>query len=209
MPARGLTALCVVACLLLACPSAPAADLPPALVARFTRQVQPLIVNRCAAGACHGGPAGHEPRFERGPGSTRTDRTHTLANLHTFLTAVGTDRDPKRLVRLLAGTHPAIPLRGGYSAAPLTASERITIESWLAAVRQAENGLRVDPAVRQVAAHAATPQRNRYRDLLETAANPPVFEEPSQPQGVIFKQDDGSAPEPPVAPEPPAEAPAP
>ncbi|NBW87768.1 MAG: hypothetical protein EBR23_13320, partial [Planctomycetia bacterium] len=41
-------------------------DLPPELVARFTRQVQPLILNRCAAGACHGGPAAHAPRFARG-----------------------------------------------------------------------------------------------------------------------------------------------
>lgn len=208
MPARGLTFSCIVVCLLAGGPAALAADLPPALVARFTRQVQPLIVNRCAAGACHGGPAGHEPRFERGPASARIDRTHTLANLDTFLTSIGTDRDPARLVTLLAGTHPAIPARGGYAAAPLTSNERVTIESWLAAVRQAEATHRVAPAVRQVAAHTATPQRNRYRELLETATSPPEFEEPAQPQGVIFKHDDGSAPEPPMAPEPPADPPA-
>lgn len=208
MPVRGLTLLAF-ACVLASGTVATAADLPPELVSRFTRQVQPLIVNRCAAGACHGGPAGHEPRFERGPASARPDRTHTLANIHTFLDTVGVERDPQRLVTLLAGTHPATPARGGYSAAPLTASERVTIESWLAAVRQAETGHRIDPAVRQASAQvAATPNRNRYRDLLENAANPPVFEEPSQPQGVIFENDDGAAPEPPVAPEPPAEPPA-
>jgi hypothetical protein len=205
MIARGLACLAF-ASAVLSCVVTTAADLPPDLVSRFTRQVQPLIVNRCAAGACHGGPAGHEPRFERGPASARPDRTHTLANIHTFLDTVGTDRDPKRLVTLLAGTHPATPARGGYTAAPLTASERITIESWLAAVRQAESGRRVDHAVRQASAQvAAAPRPNRFRDLLETAANPPALEEPPQPQGVIFKNDDGSATEPPVAPEPPAD----
>ena len=34
------------------------ADLSPAAVADFTRKVQPLVLNKCAAGACHGGPAG-------------------------------------------------------------------------------------------------------------------------------------------------------
>ena len=119
---------------------ASASDMPPDVVATFTRQVQPLIVNRGAAGACHGGPHGHEPRFERGPAAVRPDRTHTLANLQTFLKAVGSDRDPQRLVTLLAGKHPTAPSKTGLAAAPLTARERVTIESWLAAVRSAETG---------------------------------------------------------------------
>ena len=93
MPSRGLTATTLA--LTLAASAAGAAcgsDLPPELVGRFTRQVQPLLVNRCAAGACHGGPAGHEPRFERGPVSARPDRMHTLANIDTFLKTVGADR---------------------------------------------------------------------------------------------------------------------
>jgi hypothetical protein len=46
-------------------------------------------------------------------------------------------------------------------------------------------------------------QPNRFRHLLDTAANPPAFEEPQEPQGVIFKKDDGVDAEPPVAPSPP------
>jgi hypothetical protein len=46
-------------------------------------------------------------------------------------------------------------------------------------------------------------QPNRFRHLLDTAANPPAFEEPQEPPGVIFKKDDGVDVEPPVAPSPP------
>ncbi|MCE9630230.1 MAG: hypothetical protein K8S94_05865 [Planctomycetia bacterium] len=181
-----------------------AGDMPPAVVSRFTRQVQPLIVNRCAAGACHGGPAGHTPTFERGGAASRPDRTHTLANMGEFLDAVGNDRDPRRLVTMLAGRHPAKPVKSGLTAAPLTTSERITIESWLAAVRAAEGGRRFDPAVQQAASHVeSTQQRNPFRDLLESAASPQELPPPQEPQGVIFKKDDETSPEPPVAPAPP------
>ena len=203
MPARGLPAL-TIAFALASTAMAVASDVPLEVVAKFTRQVQPLLVNRCAAGACHGGPAGHEPRFERGPASARPDRADTLANLKTFLDTVGASRDPQRLVTLLSVRHPAEQTKSRLTAAPLTASERITIESWLAAVKTAEAGRRHDPAVRQVSAEAdITPQRNRFRDLLDTAANPPAFEEPQEPQGVIFKKDDGVDAAPPLAPSPP------
>ena len=183
MPFRDLAAITLALTLAaIGCGVATASDLPPELVGRFTRQVQPLLVNRCAAGACHGGPAGHEPRFERGPASARPDRGHTLANIDTFLTTVGDDRDPAALVRMLAATHPTKPGRSRLAAAPLTATERRTIAS-------------------AMAAEPATP--NRLRDLLNSAANPPLLEPPREPPGVIFRNDDDSLPEPPLAPSPP------
>ena len=203
MPARGRIALAILTAITSLAPAL-ASDLPPDVMARFTRQVQPLLVNRCAAGACHGGPEGHEPRFERGPASARPDRADTLANLKTLLDTVGANRDPQRLVTLLSGRHPTEPAKSRLAAAPLTATERVTIETWLAAVRTAEAGHRRDRTVRQVSAESpASPPRNPFRDLLDTAANPPAFEEPMQPQGVIFKNDDGVDAEPPVAPAPP------
>lgn len=203
MTARGLSFLPLAFALGITAPVR-GADVPPEVVAKFTRQVQPLLVNRCAAGACHGGPAGHEPRFERGPASARPDRLDTLANLHTFLDTVGSDRDPRPLVKLLSVKHPAKTTKSRLAAAPLTASERLTIESWLAAVKLAESGRRHDPAVRQVSAEAPVPPpRNPFRDLLDTAANPPALEEPKEPGGAIFKNDDGMAPEPPPTPSPP------
>lgn len=204
MPSRGLAATTLALMLTASGGATRASDLPPELVGRFTRQVQPLIVNRCAAGACHGGPAGHEPRFERGPVSARPDRGHTLANIDTFLKTVGDDRDPAALVRMLAATHPAKSARGRLAAAPLTASERRTIETWLADVRLAEGRVHRDPAVQQASATAPEPPRpNRFRDLLDSAANPPQLEPPRQPPGVIFRNDDASLPEPPLAPSPP------
>jgi hypothetical protein len=80
MTARGLASLTIAFALAATAP-ARGTDVPPEVVAKFTRQVQPLLVNRCAAGACHGGPAGHEPRFERGPASARPDRLDTLTNM--------------------------------------------------------------------------------------------------------------------------------
>jgi hypothetical protein len=199
MPSRPFAALLIA----LSCvAAAPAADLPPELVGRFTRQVQPLLMNRCAAGACHGGPAGHEPKFERGSVSTRPDRVHTLANIDTFLQTIGADRDPSRIVRLLSTTHPATTVRSRLAATPLTVSERRTIESWLADVRVAEGGFHRDPAVQQASA-TAPPGPNRFRDMLDAAANPPPLAPPQEPPGVIFPNDDGSSPEPPVAPSPP------
>jgi len=205
MPARGRAAATLALALaVINAASTPASDLPPELIGRFTRQVQPLIVNRCAAGACHGGPAGHEPRFERGPVSARPDRGHTLANIATFLKTVGDDRDPTELVRLLAATHPAKPGRGRLAAAPLTASERRTIETWLADVRLAEARVHRDPAVQQASAAVPPPAApNRLRALLDSAANPPLLEPPRDPPGVIFRRDDDSLPEPPLAPSPP------
>ena len=203
MPARGLAPLTILRAI--ACgATASASDMPPEVVAKFTRQVQPLLVNRCAAGACHGGPAGHEPRFERGPASARPDRIDTLTNMRTFLDTIGSNRDPKRLVTLLSIRHPAEPTKSRLAAAPLTATERITIESWLAAVRTVETGQRHDPAVRQVSAETTVaPQPNPFRNLIDTAANPPALEEPQEPHGVIFKKDDGVDAEPPLAPSPP------
>lgn len=179
-------------------------DMPPAVVSRFTRQVQPLIVNKCAAGACHGGPAGHQPTFERGAAASRPDRTHTLANMDVFLEAIGNDRDPRRLVAMLAGRHPTKPAKSGLTATPLSPSERMTIESWLAAVRAAEGGRRFDPAVQQAAAHVeSSDKRNPFRDLLESAASPHELPPPQEPQGVIFRKDDETSAEPPSAPAPP------
>lgn len=178
-------------------------EMPPEVVSRFTRQVQPLIMNKCAAGACHGGPAGHSPTFERAPAG-RPDRTHTLANLDAFLQAVGTERDPQQLITMLAGRHPSTPPKSRLAAAPLSKTERITIESWFAAVRAAESRWRFDPAVQQAAARGDVPPApNRFRNLLESAASPQDLPPPQQPQGVIFRKDDETLPEPPVAPMPP------
>ena len=174
-----------------------AADLPPEVVSEFTRRVQPLVLNRCAAGACHGGPESPEPRLLRRDPRGGIDRRSTLANLQQFLEAVGPDRETGKLASLLAVQHPAVPASPRLVAAPLSPRERTTLDTWLTSVRIAEHRIN-DPAVQQVSAVAEVPQSvapaaapppNRFKALLDSAANPPQFPPPQEPQGVIFPND--------------------
>lgn len=167
-------------------------DLPPPLVADFTRRVQPLVLNRCASGACHGSPTGPEPRFTRSDPRGGIDHRTTQANLRAFLVAVGPEGDAAKLAALLAAGHPTKPVSRRLVAAPLSTQERISLERWLAQVRQAGRGPFVDPAVQPATATMPAPPPsapNRFKALLDTAANPPEFPPPEEPKGVIFPKD--------------------
>jgi hypothetical protein len=170
-------------------PVATAANLPPDLVADFTRRVQPLVLNRCAAGACHGGPTCPEPRFIRPDVRGGIDRRSTQANLQALLAAAGPDRTGTKLAALLAAGHPAKPASPRLIAAPLSPQERLNLERWLGGVRLAEARTLRDPAVQQASATEPAAPPNRFKALLESAANPPEFPEPEEPKGVIFPQD--------------------
>jgi hypothetical protein len=205
---RGVAAMAVA--IVLAGPVAHGdAGLPPELVSGFTRAVQPLLINKCAQGACHGGTAATTFHLRRIPGGRSPDRPTTLENLAAFLSAVGPDRDPAPLVQSLATRHPAAAARNALIAAPLSARERITIEHWLAAVRAVETTRPrhvADPAVIPASATvpalpAGPPRPNRFQTLLDAAANPPQFPPPQEPQGVI-RLDDLPGDAPPPAPPP-------
>ncbi len=190
---RRLPRLWLAVCLVAALPAG-AAEMPPHLVAKFTRHVQPLLLNKCAAGACHGGPASPALQLRRGYGNANLDRTTTLANLAAFLEAVGADRDPQQLVATLSVKHPTTAGRNGLVASPLSPQERTTLEGWLAAVRAADRPGMFDPAVTPASATIAEPQApkpNRFRNLLDAAANPPQLPPPQEPPGIIFKRDTG------------------
>ena len=151
-----------------------AADLPPDLVSRFTRQVQPLLLNRCATGACHGGPRGHPPQFHRDPASSGI----TLANAATFRDLLGPDGDPAPLVQRLSARHPADSKSRTLVMTPLTPRERAVLEGWLVDARHATGKRRLhDPDVAP-ASHTeppATPRPpNRLQTLLDTGAQPPT-----------------------------------
>jgi hypothetical protein len=172
-----------------------AADLSPAAVADFTRKVQPLVLNKCAAGACHGGPAAHEPRFRRADVRGSFSRADTLANIDVFLQTLGPDRDPKPLIDLLSVRHPAgpgsKPTSRTLTMSPLTPRERMTIESWIRG-----NGIgpiNADPETHLAHAVPPTNQRpskpNRFQAMLDAAANPAPLPPPQEPQGVIFGKD--------------------
>jgi hypothetical protein len=162
--------------------AAPALDLPPHVVADFTRRVQPLVLNRCASGACHGSPTGPEPRFTRSDPRGGLDHRTTQANLRAFLLTLGPDADAAKLAALLAAGHPAKPASPRLMAAPLSPQERIS------------RGPIVDHAVQQATAIGpapppAPPQPNRFKALLDSGANPPELPPPEEPKGVIFPRD--------------------
>ena len=166
---------------------AAASDLPPEVVAEFTRRVQPLVINRCAAGACHGGTESPEPRFIRRDPRGGMDRRGTLANMQAFLDAIGPERDAGKLAMLLASRHPNSVKLPALVAPPLSTQERATLDRWLTSVKNHERVV-VDPAVQQVGA-VEGPQPNRFKALLDSAANPPQLPPPQEPQGVIFPKD--------------------
>lgn len=167
-----------------------AADLPPQLMARFTKHVQPLLLNKCAAGACHGGPSAHAPHFNRGDVSGRIDRSVTLANVETLFRAIGKEGNATPFLTAISARHPASSTPNSLSMAPLTTVERATLEQWLTSA----TGLRNLEASRSTAASSATqasaiPQPNRFRAMLEAAANPASLPPPQEPQGIILGKD--------------------
>jgi len=172
-------------------PAAGTATVEPEVVAEFTRRVQPLVLNRCAAGACHGSPASPSPRFIRRDPRGGIDRRVTLANLQEFLAAAGPEREANALVAMLAVGHPAEPASPRLVAKPLSPGERITLENWLALVKATERPRVIDPAVRRASATTplGPPRPNRFKAMLDAAANPPQFPPPQEPQGVILPKD--------------------
>ena len=229
-------------------PMAPATDLPPALVGEFTRQVQPLLLNKCAAGACHGGAAAPAPRLIRAGVAGQFDRATTLANMATLDEAIRRSGSHRGFLATISGRHPAEPGSSRLSLAPLTPPERAVLERWLIAsaerrgpprlLPQAEpDSLAIDkekpptpeprPADRNAPPREsatglkpvtgtetdepgtkspqpsprnppqnstssprradAAPQRpNRFRALIDSAANPLPLPPPETPRGVLL-----------------------
>ena len=168
----------------------PAADLPPQLMARFTKHVQPLILNKCAAGACHGGPSAHAPHFNRGDVSGRIDRSVTLANVETLFRSIGKEGNATPFLTTISARHPASSTGASLIMAPLTTAERATLEQWLIAAtgrRDLEASRPNTPGTTTQA--SATPTPNRFRAMLDAAANPPVLPPPQEAQGIILGKD--------------------
>lgn len=60
-------------------------SLPPGTVERFAASVQPILLNRCAAGGCHGGSARSDFRLLRPPGGLSPSKRFTERNLYAVL----------------------------------------------------------------------------------------------------------------------------
>jgi len=167
-----------------------AADLPPHLMARFTKHLQPLVLNKCAAGACHGGPLSHAPHFNRGDVSGRIDRGVTLANIETLFRLIGPSGNATPLLTTISARHPASSTSTSLIMTPLTTTERATLEQWLIAATGSRDLSASRPTTPGTATQAAvTPPPNRFRAMLDAAANPAPLPPPQEPQGIILGKD--------------------
>ena len=159
-------------------------------MARFTKHVQPLILNKCAAGACHGGPTAHEPHFNRGDVSGRIDRGVTLANVETLFRSIGKEGNATQFLTTISARHPATASASSLTMTPLTTAERATLEQWLIAATGRRDLEASRPKTPVTATQAsATPTPNRFRAMLDAAANPAVLPPPQEPQGIILGKD--------------------
>lgn len=154
------------------------AALPSDVVATFTRRVQPLVLNKCGAGACHGGPTAHEPRFARGDTAGRIDRRTTLTNIDALLAAIGPDGDTRTFLSRFAVQHPTRPAKPHLIASSLSSSDRETLERWVASARAGSRPSRIDPDVRPANAEEPVKPRNPFRDLLEHGGPAPDLAPP-------------------------------
>ena len=147
---------------------ATAADLPPQLMARFTKHVQPLLLNKCAAGACHGGPTAHAPQFNRGDVAGQIDRSVTLANLDKLFRTIGTEGNPRAFLAIISARHPASANATSLTMTPFTTTERAMLEQWLTAAARPGEAVAARPAAVGSTAQAATsPKPNRFRAMLD------------------------------------------
>ncbi len=152
-------------------------------LASFTRAIQPLLLNRCATGACHGGPQAVGPQLTRGPTRGRMDRPTTLANLQQLSDAVAhKGGDQQFLLAVLQG-HPPETLPGRPAAGLLSVRERQLLATWLAAFTQPSASRLTDSDKKAVA------QRLTPAGFDRPAGRPPLT---PQPAGAL-------APRPPAA----------
>jgi hypothetical protein len=172
----------------------PAADFDQQLIAAFTKEIQPLVLNRCASGRCHGGPDAEAPRFvRRGPGGT-IDRELTLTNIEAVCSTLRSDGDPARFMASAASPH------GGSQQPPLTPPQLKRLAVWIdaalaqrkrwltASAASFEEPVPLDPTATappdsQSAANPAGD--NRFRRLLEQAGNPDRLPPPQTATEVI------------------------
>lgn len=176
-----------------------AAEFDSRLVGSFTSGIQPLLLNRCAAGKCHGGSDTAAPQLRRQSLRGNISREMTLANIEALTGTVLPDYDPRRLLG------PASIPHGGGTQPPLTQPQLQRLAIWLdAALAQRATWGRVEqasfespvPAPARTAAPPtaagnapATLETNRFQQMLNDAANPEPLPPPQEPQGLIPLED--------------------
>jgi len=176
----------------------PAADYDTALIRSFTSSIQPLLLNRCAAGKCHGvntiDTDTAAPQFQRQSIRGTVNREMTLRNIEALTAAVLPDFDTRRLLGPAGRPH------GGASLPPLSPPQLHRLNVWIdAALAQQATWGRVQQASLETplsasgrslpqtapAAPTSAAENNRFQRMLDDAANPQPLPPPQEPQGII------------------------
>jgi len=149
---------------------ASAAELPAGVVERFTRKVQPLLVNSCTASGCHQ-PSGREKyQLDRAVLYGLSNRRTTLRNLAATLELV--DRDSPQQSLLLS-----IPRRshGGMNRpifSPRQEEQFLQLVDWVAMVTETDTFAEAVPAAADVGDEARLPKKQpAFADAHVTRAN--------------------------------------
>lgn len=192
--------ICFLAVLRLSCATFAAEpsrqEVDPAILGSFTRVIQPLILNRCAAGACHGGSQGAEPKLLRAPFQGQANQRTTLKNLYSITASVqGKYSDRTFLSKIL--NHHSKNKKQSFTKDLLTKREQELLTTWLTAFpqnpyprsRQAipltqSRGVKQASLEQPQQRQAVTYQQNRFRLLLEQANNPPQLPPPRATPGL-------------------------
>ena len=178
-------------------------DMPPAIVGSFTRAIQPLLLNRCAAGACHGGTQAAEPKLIRGPVHGRVNRKTTLMNLESVRSFFMHDAEDTQTIAAILNHHDTRKNKPAKNKPLLTAYEQDLLVTWLASLPY--NRPREQSAVKSIPdrqkqtvtptnftqpqhQRSLTNQSNRLRRLLERAKNPPQLPPPPVTPGLQFEK---------------------
>jgi hypothetical protein len=122
-------------------------DVPPAAIERFGTVVQPILLNRCAAGQCHGPSARSSLRLLRPPAGQTITRRFTQRNLATVLSYV----DPHDPLASPLLVKPQTP-HGGSVTAVFDRHSQAQLAELVAWVK-----LRAPPAPASPASHAPAP----------------------------------------------------
>lgn len=180
MRGRPVAAFAVLACVGL--PTIPgfATEPRPEVVAGFSRHVQPLLLNRCATGGCHGGPDVGNLRLVHRDFAGRITREITLGNIEAILSACGSPPAAENLMASVSGRHPRSATSPRAIARPLSPRERAVLKGWLTTALTTGGASDGEPAI-------ASRPPNRLQKLLDEAANPPALPPPEEPRGLILK----------------------
>ncbi len=173
----------------------------PAVIESFTRAIQPLLLNRCAAGACHGGSQGAAPQLLRGPIHGQANQRTTLKNLESITTSVQDKSNNRMFLSKILNHHDKRTKASVPKKELLTAHEQELFVTWLTALHQNKHpqlrsaapspqSQRVNPASFELPQPptASRGQHNRFKILLEQAKNPPQFPPPRVTPGLRLEK---------------------